>query len=183
MLAVSTPASASSGSRAPNRSNSQAGGGRLTAITKSYEHGRPARWVSGEDDCAASPALSFAQAKAPITSCGNFSWFGAYWRNGRRSSDHRCRRARSFAQRSLSLDPFPFRPGPGSVRNVFRDQARSRRRRREGAETADRRLEGDVTKAPERRRSRERMYAERCRPPGSRPVLLLRRSVASTPSD
>jgi hypothetical protein len=165
MLAANTPASASWGSRAHSRNNKQGGGGRLAAPEKSRAHGRPARWASGEDDCAASGrAVVPGRRRGPSRVCGNLSWFGAHWRNGRRSSDHRCRRAGSFAQRSLSLDAFAFRPGPGSFRNVLRDEARSRRRRREGAETADRRLESHLTKAPERRRFPQRFFEEGRRP-------------------
>jgi hypothetical protein len=160
-LAINTLASAPSASRAYSRSNNPGGGGRLAAPDKSREHGRRRAGRPAKTIARPRPAPSFPEGEGdPHEFCGNLSWFGAHWRDGRRSSDHRCRRAGSFAQRSLSLDAFAFRSGPGSFRNFLRDQARSRRRRREGAETADRRLEGHLTKAPERRRFPQRFCEE-----------------------
>ena len=140
-MAINTRASAPLASRAYSRSNKPRG--------RRSPRRQPSHAVTGAQlhdfPASARAVVSHTQTR-PVTSCGNFSWFGAYWRNGRRSSDHRCRRARSFAQRSLSLGSFAFRPSPRSLRNVFRDKARSRRRRREGAQTTDRRLEGDLTR-------------------------------------
>ena len=128
------------------------------------------RVALGEDDGAASARAIAPDRRRPSRVCGNFSWFGAYWRHGRRSSDHRCRRAGSFAQRSLSVDSFPFRPSPGPVGNVFRDQAGSRRRRREGAEATDRRLEGDLTKGSRTPALPARLLRGAAPALGSRPV-------------